>query len=93
MSHANHFSVFFRNQMSCLGWIRAEMECLSARFYFAILRRDPFVSPQMIGPRFSHKDLDASFRMCREAELRAQAFHLGSQPPGTTYLIAEQLPD
>src|SRR5437016_12398537 len=49
--------------MSCLGWIRAEMECLSALFYFAILRRDPFVLPQMIGPRFSHKALDVSLRI------------------------------
>src|SRR5437660_756263 len=54
---------FFRNQMGCLGWIWAEMECLSALLYFAILRRDPFVLPQMIGPRFSHKALDVSLRI------------------------------
>ena len=29
----------------------------------------------------------------REAERRAQAFHVGSQPPKTTHLIAEQLPE
>jgi MFS family permease/quinol monooxygenase YgiN len=29
----------------------------------------------------------------REAERRAQAFHVGSQPPRITHLIAEQLPD
>src|SRR5205807_2910183 len=54
--------------MSCLGWIRAEMECLSALFYFAILLRDPFVLPQMIGPRFSHKALDVSLRVGRIAK-------------------------
>ena len=28
----------------------------------------------------------------REVERRAQAFHVGSQPPKITHLIAEQLP-
>jgi len=29
----------------------------------------------------------------REAEQRAQAFHVGARPPKITHLIAEQLPN
>src|SRR5258708_6742541 len=54
---------FFSDQMSYLGRLGAEMKCLSALFYFAILGGDSFVLPQMIAPRFSHEGFDVSFRV------------------------------
>ena len=52
---------FFSDQMSYLGRLGAEVKCLSALFYFAILGGDSFVLPQMIAPRFSHEGFDVSF--------------------------------
>jgi hypothetical protein len=54
---------FFRDQMSYLRRLRAEMKCLGAPLDFAILGGDPFVLSQMISPRFSHKTLDVSLRV------------------------------
>src|SRR5882672_1710759 len=50
--------------MSYLGRLGAEMKCLSALFYFAILGSDSFVLPQMIAPRFRHEGFDVSFGVC-----------------------------
>src|SRR6266581_331085 len=55
----------FSDQMSDLRRLRAEMKCLSALFYFAILGGDSFVLPQMIGPRFSHKAFEVALRVRR----------------------------
>src|SRR6266436_3025917 len=52
---------FFSDQMSYLGRLGAEVKCLGALFYFAILGGDSFVLPQMIGPRFSREGFDVSF--------------------------------
>jgi len=54
----------FRNQMSYLRRLRAQVKCLSALLYFAILGGDSFVLSQMISPRFSHKGFDVSFGVC-----------------------------
>ena len=40
------------------------MKCLNASLDFAILGSDSFMLPQVIGPRFSHKGLDVSLRVC-----------------------------
>src|SRR5258708_32819262 len=52
---------FFSDQMSYLGRLGAEVKCLSALFYFAILGGDSFGLPQMIAPPFRPAGFDVSF--------------------------------